>query len=175
MSRTNLFIMCGISFSGKTTLAKKMIKKLPLEYIGIDEIIEEYKKQNNSQSLPLTNIGWNEVFKKAFKEISTNLSNRRNVLYDSSNQEKECRKILRDLANRHVAYTKVIYINTPKKVAISRKEENKKLASRQHITDGHFNHILNTLEVPTRDEDVIVYRESMDFDKWIKDNFNNLQ
>jgi adenylate kinase family enzyme len=38
MSESKLYILCGLPFAGKTTLAKELVKRFGFVHIGIDQI-----------------------------------------------------------------------------------------------------------------------------------------
>src|SRR3989344_4045319 len=137
-----LWILCGLPYSGKTYIGKKILEQTSCIYVSIDAILETLHYDWNTNKLPDTE-GW----KKGL-----------NVLYDSTNHTKASRDKLREVAHSVGADAKVIYIDVSAKVAIDRWQENKKQKNRFVLDENLLHETINAMEIPTADEKLIVIK-----------------
>ncbi len=74
MKKPTLYILCGLPFSGKTTLAKKLSEKLGFVHIDLDEVKFEHGFKGISDD-EASHMDWVKIFsdmdqriRKALKE-----------------------------------------------------------------------------------------------------------
>ncbi len=105
--RPTLYVMCGLSGSGKTSTAKKIAKSNNAVIVSSDEIREEIAGTVEDQSKN------NEVFQIFHKRIKDNLVSGKSVIADATNLTmKSRRRILSPLQGMDIRKVCVI---TPKK------------------------------------------------------------
>lgn len=105
--RPTLYVMCGLSGSGKTSTAKKIAKSNNAVIVSSDEIREEIAGTAEDQSKN------NEVFQIFHKRIKDNLVSGKSVIADATNLTmKSRRRILSPLQGMDIRKVCVI---TPKK------------------------------------------------------------
>ncbi len=163
----NLYILCGLPFSGKTVLAKKLAEALQFERVDIDEFIFEhgYKSFDDPR---ITKELMQSFFAEYYARLLRLLKENKNVISDTSNPSRSGRNKLRDLAASVGRRAFVIYVNTPPEEVIECYWKNKTTQERQDITETTLMNAIQKMEVPQADEAPLVYNQSMLFDQWVK-------
>ena len=83
-----LYIFCGIPFSGKTTIAKKVADKFGFVRIDLDDIkFDLFGKNARDEELKQTD--WDKIYAKMYEEIKNNLKNGKTVINDTGNFTKQ--------------------------------------------------------------------------------------
>lgn len=172
MTTTTLYIFCGIPFSGKTTLAKKLSEKFGFVRVDLDEVkFDLFGKDILDQQID--QAGWDKVYQKTYETIENHLKNKKTVLYDTGNFTKHERDLVRKIADKLNIQTKTIFVNIPKETAEKRWQENKLSKTRFDISENSFREAVAEMEPPDSDENVIVYDEKNTFEDWSKETFKN--
>jgi predicted kinase len=114
-----LFVMIGISGSGKSTIAQKLLQSLISNdngtvLISSDNIREELCGDASDQSKN------SQVFELAHKRIEESLSRNINVIWDATNLAPEDRKEVIRIGRNHNAQLVAIQVVTPISIAIDR-------------------------------------------------------
>lgn len=162
-----LYILCGIPFAGKTTLAKGLEKRLGFLRIDLDDIKfellgDDVKDEDMEQSQ------WDKVYLEMYKKIEEGLKQGKNVVSDTGNFTKHERDLLRNIASKIVIDSMVIFVYTPVNIVKQRWQENKETNKRFHISEKSFSGAVKELEIPGNDENVIIYDGSVSVDKWLQ-------
>ena len=160
--------MCGLAFSGKSTLSRKIAEHARYKLIAFDKLWVETEKE---RSVPQGAEGWRLIRDLAQAEVFTTLKSGISVVYDDNNPRKEHREELREVARKAGAESFVIYLDTPLDVIRAREEANRTLQDRHDVEAANFEKVLKDLEPPTSDENVIVFKPEDDTEKFI----DNLQ
>ena len=133
---SHLYVMCGISGSGKSTWIAKHLPEFDI--ISLDEIRAEINGKRSSQK----NIG--QVLQLAKLRLKTALANKRNVVWDATNIRKDFRKIICDFG---INYGALITLVTFQIKESSLRKSNK---DREHaIGDDIISSQLHQLEWPS--------------------------
>lgn len=170
MKKPIQYLLVGLPYSGKTTLAKKLVKRLGFSHINIDQLkFDRVYADTGDDDVPDT--VWNEIFREADTLIVKYLKEGKNVANEyawiTKNWRDRARKVARDAGFE----TKVIYLKLPLDVIRQRWFENSKTTSRFHWPEEEFERYIKEFEEPTLDEGIILYDELVDLDQWIKNNF----
>jgi predicted kinase len=169
MNKPTLFILCGLPFSGKTTLSKKLVEKYGLVRADIDEIKFEKGYEGVSDD-DVPDKSWREIYDVLHRRIFSNLNSGKDVICDMSNLQKKERNELRDLLKKGDFNSQVIFVKVPEKVARKRWIKNRKTKKRFDIPENIFNEAITLLEIPSEDENVTIFDYKDKLDEWI-DNF----
>ena len=154
--KPTLFILCGLPFSGKTTLAKALIQKYGWEFVGLDEINRE-RGIGIDVSKAITPKEWDISYQLTFTRTAKLLSDGKTVIYDATNFTKEQRRKLVTIAENHGASAKIIYVDTPKAEVIKRWMENKEKTQRNDVREEDFMQVVNNFEAPSPEEHAIAF------------------
>lgn len=165
MKKLYLYIMCGLSFSGKTTLAKELVKHLGVKRVSIDEINNERGIWDDETGLSAQE--WDNTYQEAYRRIDAFLSQRESVVDDSVNFTREQRDRLRAIAKKHGAFPLVIFVDTPLAEARRRQQENRQTRLRGDVRDDDFDYVVQHFEPPTADENVLCFSGRISPEEWI--------
>lgn len=161
-----LYIMCGLAFSGKSTLARKIAESTGSVRITFDELWIEIDKES---PVPKDEKGWKLIRKIGQERVLAALEEGKSVVYDDNNIRYEHREELRNVANRVGLESIVIYLNTPIEIIKQREQENKVTGARHEVEPENFQKVLEQLELPTLEENTIEFSPEMNIEKWTLD------
>lgn len=162
-----LYILCGLPYSGKTTIAKRLVKKFGWDYVSIDVIRERlgFTWEENDK---VTSDDWNGIFDTAYTDMLKRLQNGKSVIFDSTNHNFDSREKLRTYAAEAGVESKVVFIDVPVEVIWKRWRQNQEMNTRSHIGKELVQWTIDHFEIPTTEESVIRYTLSMDLDEWLE-------
>lgn len=165
---TKLYIMCGLAFSGKSTLARKIAKRAGYKLIAFDKLWMETGKE---RPMPQDAEGWRFIRGLAQEKILAALKSGISVIYDDNNPKKEHREELREVAKKAGVESFIIYLDTPLDAIKDREKTNKVSQDRHDVEPKNFEKVLRDFEPPTPDENVLVFRSGDN----VKDFFNKIK
>lgn len=160
-----LYIMCGLPFSGKTTLAKQIAEKTDAKMIAFDWIWAEKKRELTPDVDKVEE--WKFILREAYIRIRENLLSGNSVVYDDINVRKEHRDVLRKIASACNASFTIIYLNTTMKTIRERETRNKTFKERHDVASVNFEKALAQWETPTSEEGVRKYKPDQNFNDWL--------
>ena len=165
MSENILYIMTGLPYSGKTTLGKKLVKKIDCQVISTDEILKEkgfWKEKEPTQK------DWEIAYKEAGEEVKKYLANGESVIFDESNLCFSQRENLRNIAKDLQIKSKLIYVKIDEKEALKRWGENSKTKQKHQLTKEIIERACDIFEEPKEDEKAVIYNQDTEFEEWVK-------
>lgn len=169
MTKPIQYLLVGLPFSGKTTLANVLVKRLGFKSVNIDKIKKELGYDATDDDHVPDSI-WDKIFKEIDKRVIKYLKDGNSVLTETAWVTKEWRDKARKSPLKEGFPTKVIYVTISTEVARQRLYRNRQIKERFDLPDKIFEESVRDFEIPTEDEDVIIYDQSIPLDKWIKDN-----
>lgn len=165
LNNTHLYILCGLPFSGKTTLSKVLARELHLSRVSIDDLNTERGIWDDEKGLSPEE--WTDVYNEAYRCIDALLSQGKSVVDDNANFTREQRDRLRAIATTYYVPTTVIYVTTPLVEVRRRWQENRQTKVRGDVRDADFAQVVDSFEAPTNDENVLRYDGAMPVEQWI--------
>jgi len=162
----NLYIMCGLAFSGKSTLARQIAERTGSKLIAFDKLWVEKDKEN---PVPKGEDGWKFIRKVGKDEVVNTLQEGSSVVYDDNNVRFEHREELREIARKFNAKSVVIYLNTPIKIIRERETTNRLTGERHEVEPENFQTVLEQLETPRADENMLEFTPNMDVEKFLSE------
>ncbi len=166
MPEPYLYIVCGLPFAGKTTLARELESIAGIHRVAIDDINTERGIWDDQTGL--SSEEWTKTYQEAYRRIGVLLKQGLSVVDDSANFTKEQRKHLHTLAASYHAQSRVIYVSTPAGVACQRWQANRQSMWRTDVRDSDFAHVLENFEPPTADEYWLRYDGSLSAENWVR-------
>jgi len=152
-----LYILCGLAFAGKSTLARRMVvwSGGRLALVTLDAI-------NGERGLGLDGrrirpAEWDATYAEAYRRITSMLAKGQSVVFDAASFTRSQRDELRALAASSGAATQVIYIATPEAGARERLLRNREAGARADVRDDDFAHVVENFEPPGPDESPLHY------------------
>ena len=170
MNKPVLYIMCGLAFAGKSTLARKISEYTGSKLIAFDKL---WVKKDKEQPVPKGAEGWKFIRKVGQDEVAHALKEGESVVYDDNNVRFEHREELREVASKFGARSVVVYLNTPLELIREREAINKTTAQRHDVEPENFNAVLEQLQIPTIQENLIEFKPEMNLGEWVKNNLEN--
>lgn len=166
-----LYILCGIPFSGKSTLAKAISSKKGFQRVDLDEVkFEMYGNDVNDEDLQQND--WDLIYQKMYQIIEDFLKQGKTVVHDTGNFTKYERKLVSQIADKLGIETLTIFVDTPKSTAYERLIQNRRTKSRFDVTSDDFENTVAEMEPPLEDENVLVFKANDDVDLWINEHLN---
>lgn len=164
--RNRLYILCGIPFSGKTTLAKRMVEKFGFTRIDLDEVKFDLFGSSITDS-EIAKSGWDRVYQEMYKEIGDSLKQGRTVINDTGNFSRNERNMVKKIADDLGVESITIFVDIPEKEAHGRLLENRINKVRFDVSDADFSSTVAEMEKPEVREKYIIYKWTDDFDLWV--------
>ena len=159
-----LYIMCGVGFSGKSTLAKKIAEYKNAVLVSQDGIYFEspdaFDQDNDND--------WEKILTIAKTRIRENLEKGDSVVFDNTNTRRAHRDELRDIAKEYEAQTVVIYLDTSLETQVERQIKNKESAERHDVKQEYLDAARAELEIPASDENVFIFTPDTNINDWLK-------
>lgn len=167
--KPTLYILCGVPFAGKTTLASRLAETRHMHHIQVDAIRRERGIGLAGQLI--SEAEWEEVFAESYRRMAAALELGEDVVFDATNYSRSVRDHLRMLSDRQGASTAVIFVAIDADTANSRRQQNEAAPQRDHVGDDEFREVVRDFQEPAEDEHVLRYEAGMPLDDWIAYTF----
>lgn len=160
-----LYILCGVAFSGKSTLAKKIAEYKKAVLISQDVIWFEKKKELN---LDLdSDEDWDNVQQISKAMVKNVLLKGETVVYDDIGLKYAGRESLRNLAKECGAKSVLIYLDTPRNVQQERQAKNLNTKERHDVPEHIIGWGLAELEIPQESEESFIFSPETNLMDWL--------
>jgi predicted kinase len=161
-----LFIICGLSFAGKSTLGRAITERFGFEEVDVDVTkVQLYGSEAKDESL--TPSDWNRIYAETDALIVALLQSGKTVVDASRNFSKAERQHIREIIAALDIETLTIYVDTPEAVARERLLENRRTKTRVDWPDAQFDELVRAMEPPGQEEDPLVFHYEDDIQVWI--------
>lgn len=161
--------MTGLPYSGKSTLTKKLVNRFGFSVVSMDDIMDE----KGMDSATMVQEDWNTVYSEAYDKLKALLKEGKSVVLDCGNLPIHERTTPKYIAESLGVQCKLIYVNTTKEEIMRRWKENQVTKQRGHLEEDGLNFAFKLFEQPKKDENPILYNQSMDLDSWISTNIKD--
>ncbi len=152
--KPKLIILCGLPFSGKSTLARSISEALGVDILSYDHDI--YAKHKNKVPAGTSKAKEYDLVQAIARDQLRDLLNKRqSVIYDDLCLEISDRKYLLDLAHECNATVVILFVDTSLDVIEQRRQANLQSNDRDHIDEDTMQLDISLLQPPTRDEGAI--------------------
>jgi len=163
------YLLVGFPYSGKSTLAKELEKRLGFAHINIDRLkFDRGYTDVGDDDVP--DEVWDEIFKEADKLLVNFLEEGKNVANEYAWITKEWRDRARNVAKKAGFDTQIIYLKIREDVIRQRRLENMKTKERFHWNDEEFERNFADFEELSPEEDYIIYNQAKPIEQWINNN-----
>lgn len=162
----HLYILCGLPFAGKSTLARKLAQQLPCVHLETDALNTELGY--GLAGAPISEQQWAATYRAAHQRLDTLLRAGQCVVFDATNGRRVQRERLRQIAKRYAAATTVILVTTTQETARARLYENRVRRVRNDVRDEDFALVAARFQVPTEDESVVPYATTWPLMIWLE-------
>lgn len=149
-----IVLLCGRSFSGKSTVAAELAADLHAVVVSLDTIIAERGWQSGA-GVPMDEwVRTHEISRSRTRDL---LASGVTVIIDDTSSPRFLREDWRSLAKDVAAPLVLVYVDTPVEVSIQRHAANRDHHHRMDVTDEILHEHLGSFEAPTPDEDPVRY------------------
>jgi predicted kinase len=163
-----LLLMCGPSFSGKTTLSKRIAETIGCKRISFDELNEK-RGLICAEFIPPEE--WGKTSNEAIDLMKIEMERGSIILIDDTFCFEFLRSRFKSIADEYDYKTLIIFIDISEDTIRNRIKENEFKKVRSTINMSLFDEHMQEFEKPLLDENVIVFHpEKEDMNNWI-DNF----
>lgn len=160
-----LYLFTGISFAGKSVVARSLAEHVQIPRIDPDEVSHEQGLGLAGEFL--TDAQWADIHARAEARAAAYLQAGTSVVYDTTAFTRQQREALRDLAERNGATTRLIFLDTPREIAYARWQANEQSAQRARVHPDDFAMVADLFEPPTADEEPARYTPTDDVEQWV--------
>jgi len=167
MPKSTLYIMCGLPFSGKTTLARALANQCGCVHLDLDAIA---RAKNLFPEEGIDDEKWGRVFREVHRQVAALLTSGKSVVFDAVNYDRVERDRLRIIAQDSDSLVHVIYINLSMQELKQRRQANQANHQRPPVRDKDFMELATEFEIPTIEENLIVYDGAESIPEWIKNH-----
>ncbi len=161
-----LYIMCGVGFSGKSTLAKQISEHTGAVLVSQDALFFEKEKELNLDQD--SDDQWRMLLEMCKERIRQYLSEGKSVAYDSTNTRFEHREEIRKVAKLLGVPTKVIFLDTPIEVQKERQNKNLETGERHDVKQEYLDQAIAELEIPTESENTLTFKPNDTVEDFLK-------
>ncbi len=144
-----LVLLCGKSFSGKSTLARALADALPAVIVSLDAINDERKLQSGA-GIPLEE--WARTHDIAHGRVGEALRNGSIVIVDDTSSPRFLREAWRELGAILDAPVVLVFIDAAPATVRSRQAANRRAPLRHDVRDAVLSGHLDGFEAPDDDE-----------------------
>lgn len=161
----NVFAMCGLAFSGKSTLARQIADTFEIELISLDAINHERGLHGGEG---MTTSQWEETSAIAMERLRQTLRSARSAVVDDTFSHRFLRDRCKSVADEAGASFTIVFVDTPIEEVRARRAANDDRPTRHGIRDDIFDAHVASFQFPTSDEPVVKIRKSFDVVAWLE-------
>jgi len=163
-----LYLLCGLAFSGKSTLAAALRRRLGCALVSLDDL---NARRGLHGGLGIPGEEWARTHREALREVEAALQAGRSVIVDDTNCFRFLRDDYRGIADRRGVPTVVIHLEAPLDLVRARMRANELEPTRAPIAEPVLLDLVDKFEPPAADERVIVFPAGASPEEWIAVNF----
>lgn len=162
-----LFLICGHSFAGKTTLAEHITARFGYPQIDVDVTKCELYGAD-IQDEQLTQRDWDRIYAESDAHMLAQLQAGHWLIDASRHFQRHERDHTRQLLQSIRAELVLIYLDTPESVVRQRWQHNALQPTRRHPSPSDFASVIAAMQVPDPNEQALLMHYREDIDDWIE-------
>ncbi len=162
---SKLYIICGLSFAGKSTLGHAIAAQFGMEQVDVDWT-KERLFGTDVRDEHLSREQWDTIYAETDALIVSLLDAGKAVIDASRNFSRAERAHIRTIVGGHRAI--VIYVNTPEWLSRRRWQANRADPARRDVSDADFEAIVRAWEAPLDDEQPLVFPFDQPIQRWME-------
>ena len=150
-----VYVMCGLPFAGKSTLAALLAERLSVPVVRLDAINHERGLGLDGAAIP--GDEFQRTYAEADRRIHLALQAGQSVIFDHASPTRAERDGVRAIAEAQGAGTRVIYLPIDVTEARRRLVDNRRTGRRYDVRDEDFELVVAAFEPPTTEADTVVF------------------
>lgn len=147
--------MCGLAFSGKSTVARAIAQSIGAELISLDDINDE-RGLWGGHGIPVEE--WQRTHEVARTRVRSALAGERHVVLDDTSNHRLLRDAYRELALACDARFALVFVSTPCEDIRRRRAEASATGDRRPVDEAVFAEHAASFVKPEPDEAALVHR-----------------
>jgi RimJ/RimL family protein N-acetyltransferase/predicted kinase len=159
-----LYLLCGLAFSGKSTLAAAIEARTGAVVVSLDDI---NAKRGLSGGLGIPDQEWATSHHAALAQAEDMLRRGLAVVIDDTNCFRFLRDDYRAMAGRVGATCVVIYLDAPLPLVRARLSDNDRTHARPRVTEEVLLDLVRKFEAPGPDEPTLRFPSGTDPAQWV--------
>ncbi|MEH2273387.1 MAG: ATP-binding protein [Nostoc sp.] len=160
-----LYLLCGLAFSGKSTLAKAIVDYLNCAYVSLDDINKERGLGFGGDGIPVEE--WENTHQIAISILDNLMQLEQDIILDDTNCFRWLRDRFREVAKRHNYKSKVIYLDISLEEIYIRMQMNEQIKKRQGIKKEIFAQLIQSFQPPEVDENILLFNNESTIKDWL--------
>jgi len=159
-----LIALCGLAFSGKSTIARRVASALGAELVSLDAI---NAARGFDGGASIDDAEWERTSLMAAATARAVLASGRSVVVDDTFSHRFLRRRFAAVAQASGAPFVLLFVDTPLAVIEARIADNARSGARDHIAPEVFAHHRARFEFPGEDEHPVRLGSAEDLDLWL--------
>ncbi len=152
---STMFLMCGLTFSGKTTVAKRIASEFDCNYLSLDDINDE-RGLWGGHGIPVEE--WERTHEIALARLRERLDQGGCVVVDDTNILRWLRDRFRAVADEGDYDVVLVHVTASLEEIRKRMAQADRTEGRRSVSDEVFERHVESFEEPGTDESPVVYR-----------------
>ena len=154
-SAPRLIVLCGLPFSGKSTLGRRLADELGLVHLELDQIMASQGVDLSAGAI--SNAVWITGYREGHRQLDRLLVARRSVVWDAVSFRWSHREKLRRMAKQHGASIHLIWLDIPLADVAQRRAANRLRPVRGDVADADFAMVADGFQPPRAEEAAVRY------------------
>ncbi|MGJ3262115.1 MAG: AAA family ATPase [Salinarimonas sp.] len=146
------YAMCGLAFSGKSTIARTIARALALPLVSLDAINDERGFDGGNV---VDDSEWERTSHIAMERLAGHLAAGRSAIVDDTFAFRYLRERCAEVAARHGAGYRILLVETPLAEIQARRRANDVTRERLALSDAVFDDHVARFQPPEPDEPVV--------------------
>jgi predicted kinase len=169
VDQQHLFLLCGLPFSGKSTMGRAMQEQLGIVHVEVDShVLTGRPGLEELGSRRIEREEWITAYQAAYRQVEVALDAGRSVVFDAVSYRRTQRERVRRIAAKFDVPMTVVYLDVSPADAKKRLFANRASPIRGNVPDADFEEVAVGLQLPQEDEQVLRYRPNEPVDSWIE-------
>jgi predicted kinase len=158
--------MCGVAFSGKTTLSRRIAARCGHHRICLDDLNAERGLGHvGPEDIPVEE--WERSSHEAARQIEALLSHGESVVLDDTNGYRFLRERYRSVAHGEGAHCLIVYLPFTLEQGLARIAANRSEHTRMDFPEHLYRFHVSQFEAPSHDEPAIVFEPGEEPLHWV--------
>ena len=160
-----LYLLCGLAFSGKSTLAKAIVDYLNCASVSLDDINKERGLGFGGDGISVEE--WENTHQIVIGILDNLMQLEQDIVLDDTNCFRWLRDRFREVVKRHNYETKVIYLDVPLEEIYIRMQMNEQTKKRQGIKKEIFAEPMQNFQHHEVDENILLFQNECTIKDWL--------
>ncbi len=155
----DLIVLCGLPFSGKSTLARDLAARLGMRHVEVDAIVRE--QGGTFGPNPLPRQAWVAAYREGHRRLAEILAGGEPTVWDAVSFRWSHREALRRLAARAGRTSRLVWVDPAAMEIARRRADNRLVRRRGDVPEAEFAGVAAGFQAPRPEEGATRYDPAM--------------